>query len=161
MHGTDFIMLLENYFVIYNPFVPNAPFIYPLKSSENLMVMAPTSLVPIFGCSDRLTDKHYIHCKKGHEANVLTYRSSHQRCSIKRGVLRNFTKFTGKHLKFVKFLRPPFLQNTSGRLLLDLENLLINFSHNPSYYLLQKTKFCTKDIRSLRAIIVNAHMLRK
>ena len=26
------------------------------------------------------------------------YRSSHQRCSMKKGVLRNFTKFTGKHL---------------------------------------------------------------
>ena len=25
-------------------------------------------------------------------------RSSHQRCSIKNGVLRNFAKFTGKHL---------------------------------------------------------------
>ena len=66
----------------------------------------------------------------------------------KKGVLRNFTKFTGKHLcqglffnkvtglrsatllkkrlwhrcflvNFVKFLRTPFLQNTSGRLLLD------------------------------------------
>ena len=27
-----------------------------------------------------------------------TYRSSHRRCSVKKGVLRNFTKFTGKHL---------------------------------------------------------------
>ena len=27
-----------------------------------------------------------------------TARSSHQRCSIKIGVLKNFTKFTGKHL---------------------------------------------------------------
>ena len=27
-----------------------------------------------------------------------TLRSSHQRCSVKKGVLRNFTKFTGKHL---------------------------------------------------------------
>ena len=74
-------------------------------------------------------------------------RSSHQRwCPIKKGVLRSFTKFTGKHLcqslflnkvadlrpttllkkrlwhrcfpaNFVKFLRTPFLQNTSGRLL--------------------------------------------
>ena len=26
------------------------------------------------------------------------YRSSHQRCSIEKGVLKNFTKFTGKHL---------------------------------------------------------------
>ena len=62
-------------------------------------------------------------------------RSSHQSCSIKNGVHRNFTKFTGKHLcqslffnkvtglrcfpvNFVKFLGTPFLQNTSGRLLL-------------------------------------------
>ena len=68
------------------------------------------------------------------------HRNSHQRCSIKKGVLRNFTKFTGKHLcqsifvnkvaglslatllkkrlwhrcfpvKFAKFLRTPFPQN--------------------------------------------------
>ena len=26
------------------------------------------------------------------------YRSSHRRCSVKKGVLRNFAKFTGKHL---------------------------------------------------------------
>ena len=73
-----------------------------------------------------------------------THRSSHQRCSGRKGVLRNFTKCTGrKHLcqslffnrvpdlspatllktriwhscfpvNFVKFLRTPFLQNTSG-----------------------------------------------
>ena len=87
------------------------------------------------------------------EIKILGYRSSHQRCSMKKGVLRNFTKFTGKHLcqslffnkvaalrpatllkkrlwhrcfpvNFVKFLRTPFLQNTSGRLLLGLpENI--------------------------------------
>ena len=27
------------------------------------------------------------------------YRSSHWRCSVKKCVLRNFTKFTGKHLR--------------------------------------------------------------
>ena len=27
------------------------------------------------------------------------FRSSHQRCSVKKGVLRNFAKFTGKHLR--------------------------------------------------------------
>ena len=26
------------------------------------------------------------------------YRSSHRRCSVRKGVLRNFVKFTGKHL---------------------------------------------------------------
>ena len=29
----------------------------------------------------------------------VAYRSSHQRCSVRKGVLRNFTKFTGKHLR--------------------------------------------------------------
>ena len=77
-------------------------------------------------------------------------RSNHQKCSMKKGVLRNFTKFTGKHLcqslffnnvaglrpatllkkrlwhrcfpvNFAKFLRTPFLQNTYGRLLLNGE----------------------------------------
>ena len=80
-----------------------------------------------------------LHC-------YIVFRSSHQRCFIKIDVLKNFTKFTGKHLcqsffvnkvtglrpatllrkrlwyrcfpaNFVKFLRITFLQNTSGRLL--------------------------------------------
>ena len=33
-----------------------------------------------------------------------TERSSHLRCSVRKGVLRNFTKFTGKHLFRVSFL---------------------------------------------------------
>ena len=28
----------------------------------------------------------------------MTIRSSHQRCSVRKGILRNFAKFTGKHL---------------------------------------------------------------
>ena len=67
---------------------------------------------------------------------------SHQRCSVRKGGLRNFAKFTGKHLcqslffnkacnfikkrlwnrcfpmNFAKFPRATFFQNTSGRLLL-------------------------------------------
>ena len=31
-------------------------------------------------------------------ADVRFFRSSHQRCSVTKGVLRNFAKFTGKHL---------------------------------------------------------------
>ena len=40
-------------------------------------------------------------------------RSSHRRCSVRKGALRNFAKFTGKHLwhrcfvNFAKFLRTP------------------------------------------------------
>ena len=71
--------------------------------------------------------------------SLQSFRSSHQRWSIRKGVLRNLTKFTGKHMcqglflntvaglrhrcysvNFVKFLRTPFLQNTSGRLLLEV-----------------------------------------
>ena len=62
-------------------------------------------------------------------------RNSHWRYSVKKGILRNFAKFIGKHLcrvffynkvaglkylpvNFVKLLRTPFLRNTSGRLTL-------------------------------------------
>ena len=75
-------------------------------------------------------------------------RSSHRRCFVKKGVPKSITKFTGKHLcqclffnkvaglipatllkkrlwyrcfpvNFVKFLKTRFLQNISGRLLLN------------------------------------------
>ena len=90
--------------------------------------------------------KHYI---------LLIFSSSHRRCSVRKGVLRNFSKFTGKQLyqslyfdkvaglepatlikwrllhrcfpvNFTKFLRTPFLQNTCGRLLLHFNTLFIN-----------------------------------
>ena len=80
---------------------------------------------------------------------IKKYKSSHQTCSMKKGVLRNFAKFKGKYLcqslffdkvaglshaallkkrpwhrcfpvNFAKFLRTSFLQNTSGRLLLEI-----------------------------------------
>ena len=61
---------------------------------------------------------------------TIKSRSSSWRCSVRKGVLRNLAKFTGKHLceslylnkvvgqsLYSKFLRKLFLQNTSGRLL--------------------------------------------
>ena len=88
----------------------------------------------------------------------MTIRSSHQRCSVRKDVLRNFAKFRGKYLcqvlyfnkvadsepaallkkrpwrscfpvNFAKFLKTPFSQNTSGRLLLDKQHFL---AQNPS-----------------------------
>ena len=77
-------------------------------------------------------------------------RSSHRRCSVRKGFLRNFAKFTGKHLcqslffnkvaclrpstlalwqrlwhrcfpvNFANLLRTPFLRKTSERLLLNV-----------------------------------------
>ena len=53
---------------------------------------------------------------------VLIYRSSHRRYSVKKGVLRNFEKFTGKHLcqshffnKVVGRVRPPLLEIITER----------------------------------------------
>ena len=57
------------------------------------------------------------------------FRTSHQRCSIKKSVLKNFAEFIVQNLcqcliffiklqAWAQFLRTPFLQNTSGRLLL-------------------------------------------
>ena len=94
-----------------------------------------TFLVQIKACNYYMMQFYNLHHK-------ITLRSSHRRCSVKKGVLRNFAKFTGKHLcqrlcfnrpatllkkslchrcfpvNFAKLLRIPFLQNTSGRLLL-------------------------------------------
>ena len=81
-------------------------------------------------------------------SEMLTFRGSHLRCSVKKGVLKNFAKFAGKGLcwnlffnkaanlrpatlfkkrlqhrcflvNFSKFSRRSFSQNTSGRLFLD------------------------------------------
>ena len=57
---------------------------------------------------------------------VLINRSSRPEVFCEKGALKNFTKFTGKHMwqslffnKVVKFLRATFILNTSGRLLLN------------------------------------------
>ena len=99
-----------------------------------------------FFCWNEITKKSSIkedtrkveNCK----ANHILDRTSHGRCSVREDVLRNFAKFTGKHLcqglfvsgpkacnfikkrlwhryvraNFAKFLRTSFSQNTSGRL---------------------------------------------
>ena len=75
-------------------------------------------------------------------------RSRHQRCSVRKGVPRNFTKFTGKHVcqrlwhtcfpvNLAKFLRTLFSQNTSGPLL--LQGVLHLFTSQK--YIFQKQSF--------------------
>ena len=82
------------------------------------------------------------------------FRGSHRKCSARKAVLRNFAKFTGKHLcqslifnkaaglrlatvlkkrlwhrcfplNFAKFLRTPVLQNTSGGLFCLFDSQLL------------------------------------
>ena len=87
-----------------------------------------------------------------YECLVFNYRvtASHQRCSIKKGVLKNLAKFTGKHLRqslflnkkrpatllkketlaqvfsceFCKIFENNFLQNASGRTASAVSNCL-------------------------------------
>ena len=107
-------------------------------------------------------------------------RSSHQRCSMKIGALRNFAKFTGKHLcqslrpatllkkrlwyrcfpvNFAKFSRTPFLQNTSGWL------LSANMKMNHSGFWLStfqnfkaKKKSCCELLPLLNICIMETHL---
>ena len=50
----------------------------------------------------KILDRGAIHKKLLHfwlrSLGAINYRSSHQSCSVKIGVLRSFTKFTGKHM---------------------------------------------------------------
>ena len=52
-----------------------------------------------------------------------TYRISHWRCSQKIHKIHKKTPAPESPVNFVKFLRTPFLSNTSGRLLLHLNNI--------------------------------------
>ena len=108
-----------------------------------------------FFCCNEISKKSSIkedtrkmeNCK----ANHILDRNSHRRCSIRKDVHRNFAKFTGKNtyvrvslcqacnfikkrlwhrcftVNFAKCLRTPFLQNTSGQLLLFRVNRVSDY----------------------------------
>ena len=77
--------------------------------------------------------------------DLIDDRSSRRKCSVRKVVLRNFTKFTGKHLRqslffnkvaghrlwhrcfsvnFAKFLTTHFLQNTSDCFCIDMWQII-------------------------------------
>ena len=86
---------------------------------------------PIFNFSNQVIVMASVRLKRLLNSLLPSPISSHQKCSMKKSVLENFAKFSGKHMcqslffnkvaglrpvNFVKFLRTPFLHNTSGRL---------------------------------------------
>ena len=88
---------------------------------------------------------------------ILTViRSSQRRCSVRKGVLRNFAKSIGKQLcqslyfnKVAGLLRTPFLKNTSGRLLLDHDHVtFIKRINNFHFHVIDITvlKSCLKSV---------------
>ena len=126
-----------------NPFVPNAHFFCPLKTSENLKVFWCFQAVE----KGRIGNEWVKEVTESTSPSFISRSNRHRRCSIKKSILNIFAKFVGKHLyrraffsKVVglktailsktrlrhrcfplvsaKFLRRSFLQNISGRLLL-------------------------------------------
>ena len=157
---------------LYNIICENLPTCFILStwiiraniSSCNLLVSQFGILWICFrNCSDNLSyivvnKKFLCFCQlfeRFHKSQLISsFRSSHQRCSIRKDVLKNFKKFTGKLLcqslfynkvaglrpaallkkrlwhkcfpvNFGKYLRVSFLQDTFGRLLLFITSLHI------------------------------------
>ena len=114
------------------------------KSLRKVCQNTGFSVTRIFPYKDGIFDSLLTWENKGNENTHLgIFRSSHWRCPVGKGVLRNFATLIGKHLcqspllhfqsatllkkricrrcflvNFAKFLGTPFLLNTSGRLLL-------------------------------------------
>ena len=119
--------------------------------------------------------------------------SSHQRCSVKKGVLRHLAKFTGKHLcssiffnkvaglrsatllkkglwrrcfpvNFAKLLRAPFLQNTSGRLLLRIFSVPWAFANRTlslKIYIVINLNITQKEMNFLHSCLDNVFLLNE
>ena len=113
-------------------------------SSRNILNLSATSIywrekhlgnrkLHLSGRGNSVLANKFVKCK-----------SSHQRCSVKKGVLRSFQKFRKIHRKtpvlkkslwhrcfsvsFAKFLRTAFLQNISGRLILKIFTVILDDS---------------------------------
>ena len=65
--------------------------------SKELLVNKCNMILNNQGSLCYITKKHLRHTMN-HRDLVGLFRSSHRRCSVKKGVLKNFANFTGKHL---------------------------------------------------------------
>ena len=125
--------------------------IYFTFGTTNFVILIFSKLLSFRGVFEHLqlfSIRNVVRVLRNHHHGFDKNRSSHQRCPVRKGVLRNFATFTRKHLcqslyfnkvaglrpatllknrlwhryfpvNFAKFLRTPFLQYTSGRLLLQ------------------------------------------
>ena len=84
-------------------------------------------------------------------------RSSHQRCSIKKGVLRNFVKLTRKHLRQI-----PFFNKVAGLLGLWYRCFPVNFANFYEHLFTEHlwlTAFKSSDEHTLLKNTVNEILL--
>ena len=73
------------------------------KISKELLVNK-FNMILVNQCRHVLNDQIIICHSMIHRDLLCLFRSSHWRCSIKKGVLTNFVNFTGKHLSWNLFL---------------------------------------------------------
>ena len=96
-----------------------------------------------------------------------TFRNNNRRCSVKKGVLKDFTNLTGKHLCWslfliklqacrTKFLRTPILENICERLIFYFEILekgwcrsLFQGNYYKPHHSLNGRERVFKDLQSL------------
>ena len=75
-------------------------FLMALTSTEQLFIEKPlcsvSCIMVTYPISSNLCKKSYLQCYWFY--NFSSFRSSHWRCSLRKHSLRNFAKFTGKHL---------------------------------------------------------------
>ena len=70
-----------------------------LKNAENSMrINQQISVITTTSNEIEDQEKDTVQKEKSEKSKLILYRSSHRRCSVTEGVLRNFAKFTGKHL---------------------------------------------------------------
>ena len=70
-----------------------------LKNAENSMrINQQISVITTTSNEIEDQEKDTAQKEKSEKSKLILYRSSHRRCSVTEGVLRNFAKFTGKHL---------------------------------------------------------------
>ena len=112
-------MLISDIWIfLMNKFHITFLFLYPLKASENRCF-----LMNFGGYRKRETSgMRWVNPTFFRKTASCLNRSSHQRCSVRKGVHRNFAKFIGKHLCQILFfnkvagLRPAtLLKETLGR----------------------------------------------
>ena len=89
---------------------------------------------------------------------LKSLRSSHQRCSVKKVILRNFAKFTGKHLCQSPFLNKVASYRPKACNFIKKETLVQMFFREFSKFLV--TRFLQNTSGRLRLIVVHHSMLR-
>ena len=81
-------------------------FLMALTSREQLFIerplYRPSCIMITYPISSNLRKKISLQCYRLY--NFLSFRNSHWRYSVRKGVIRNFAKFTGKHLRQSLFL---------------------------------------------------------